>query len=150
MSLNEFLEKLRNQPPPSGPKCLGFFILATVCAAPFIFGLAFMAVARFTGKEVLSGPEGMSVFMLPFLLGATVCEIIFIPFYLDKRPSELQTVFTSIYFRHFSVLVYAHKHAHKHWAVVIYAINPSGSRNLEPKSWCQPSFCLELAGFVWA
>ena len=79
MNLNEFLEKLRNQPPPSGPKGLGFFILATVCAAPFVLALAFMAVARLTGKEVLSGPVAISVFMLPLLLVATVCEIILIP-----------------------------------------------------------------------
>ena len=43
-----------------------------------------MVVAKHTGKEVLSGPLMVSVFFLPLLLVATVCEMIFIPLVFIK------------------------------------------------------------------
>jgi len=75
--MDEWFEEPKNQSP--WPKGLGCFLVTTVCGAPFVLMSAFMVLARLTGKEVFSGPLKLSVFLLPPLLLATVCEIIFIP-----------------------------------------------------------------------
>jgi hypothetical protein len=63
---------------PDGFKHFLWFVLATLCAIPFVFMSALVMVAIFTGENPISGAVGASVFFIPLFLLATVGGIIFI------------------------------------------------------------------------
>jgi hypothetical protein len=55
-----------------------FFILATLCALPFVVISSFVVTAMLTHREILSRPLVSTIFFAPFFLLATVCGVIFI------------------------------------------------------------------------
>ena len=79
---NFSFEESENKDSTNGSKGPGFFILATICAVPFILIMVFIGVAKCFGKG--DSPLMASVFFLPVLLIATLCEIILIPLALIK------------------------------------------------------------------
>jgi hypothetical protein len=53
------------------------FILATICATPFIIMAAFFAPTLLDNQQIPRGPLMASVVLLPLLLVLTFCELIF-------------------------------------------------------------------------
>jgi hypothetical protein len=75
-------EEADNKNSTNASKGPGFFILATICAVPFILIMVFIGAAKYSGKG--DAPLMVSAFFLPVLLIATICEIILIPLALIK------------------------------------------------------------------